>query len=135
METVCWNIAFDQLHLLSRAGHDHSGCTSTQDIHSRGTSWLSVSVLILCIYSTIFSGIWFFIGVIRPRFRIIRTGGPLNPSTASIIFAIFAKTIELSFVTIFVTFLGQVLSRRSLVKTSSGVTVAELTMRTWVSFS
>ncbi|PQE16780.1 MCM2 3 5 family protein [Rutstroemia sp. NJR-2017a BBW] len=77
-------------------------------------------------------GIWFFIGVIRPRFGIIRTGGSLNPSTASIIFAIFAKTIELSFVTIFVTFLGQVLSRRSLVKTSSGITVAELTMRTWV---
>jgi hypothetical protein len=135
METVCWNIAYSWLRLLNRTGHDHSGCSPSQDIHSRSTSWLSVSILILSIYSTIFSGIWFFIGVIRPRFRIIRTGGSLNPSTASIIFAIFAKTIELSFVTVFVTFLGQVLSRRSLVKTSSGITVAELTMRTWVSFS
>ncbi len=56
----------------------------------------------------------------------------MTPETASIIFALFAKTIELSFVTVFVTFLGQVLSRRSLIKTSRGVTIAELTMRTWV---
>lgn len=63
---------------------------------------------------------------------MIHSGGSLTPSTASIVFALFAKTIELSFVTVFVTFLGQVLSRRSLVKASRGVTLAELTMRTWV---
>lgn len=56
----------------------------------------------------------------------------MTPDTASILFALFAKTIELSFVTVFVTFLGQVLSRRSLIKSSRGVTIAELSMRTWV---
>ncbi len=56
----------------------------------------------------------------------------MTPSTASTLFALFAKTVELSFVTVFVTFLGQVLSRRSLVKASRGVTISELTMRTWV---
>lgn len=119
--------------------HDHNekhigcGCAANNDIHSHVRSWTSVSVLCLCIYSTIFSGIWFFIAVLRPRYgEHIKTNGSLTPSTASILFAGFAKTIELSFVTIFVNFLGQVLSRRSLVRNSDGVTVAELTMRTWV---
>lgn len=60
------------------------------------------------------------------------TGGQLNISSARIIFALFAKTIELSFVTVFVTFLGQVLSRRSLMKVERGVTISEMTMRSWV---
>ena len=43
-----------------------------------------------------------------------------------------AKTIELSFVTVFVAFLGQVLSRRALIKRSKGITIAEMSMRSWV---
>jgi hypothetical protein len=87
----------------------------------------------LSIYSTIFSGIWLMLAIVQPRYgRTIHSGGSLTPSTASTLFALFAKTIELSFVTVFVTFLGQVISRRSLVKASRGVTVTELTMRTWV---
>lgn len=73
------------------------------------------------------------LAIAQPRYgRAIHSGGKISPSTASIIFALLAKTIELSFVTVFITFLGQVLSRRSLVKTSRGVTIAEMTMRTWV---
>ncbi|KAI9646576.1 hypothetical protein NHQ30_004571 [Ciborinia camelliae] len=113
--------------------HIGCGCAANNDIHSNVRSWTSVTVLCLCIYSTIFSGIWFFIAVLRPRYgEHIKTNGSLPPTTASILFAAFSKTIELSFVTIFVNFLGQVLSRRSLVRASNGVTVAELTMRTWV---
>ena len=70
--------------------------------------------------------------MIQPRYAIISSRGSLSPSTASTLFALLAKTIELSFVTVFVTFLGQVLSRRSFVKASRGVTIPELTMRTWV---
>lgn len=71
--------------------------------------------------------------MVQPRYgRGIHSGGSFTPSTASTLFALIAKTIELSFVTVFVTFLGQVLSRRSLMKASRGVTIAELTMRTWV---
>jgi len=87
----------------------------------------------MSIYSTVFSGIWLVIALVQPRYgRAIHSGGKLTPETASILFALFAKSIELSFVTVFVTFLGQVLSRRSLVKASRGVTIAELSMRTWV---
>lgn len=73
------------------------------------------------------------LAIVQPRYgRRIHSGGTLSPSTASTLFAMFAKTIELSFVTVFVTFLGQAISRRSLVKASRGVTITELTMRTWV---
>jgi hypothetical protein len=109
------------------------GCPTTHDIHSSRASWLSISVLMLSIYSTVFSGIWLMLAIVQPRYgRTIHSGGSLTPSTASTLFALFAKTIELSFVTVFVTFLGQVLSRRSIVKASRGVTIPELTMRTWV---
>lgn len=87
----------------------------------------------LSIYSTIFSGIWLAVSIAQPRYgRFIHSGGKFSPTTASTVFALLAKTIELSFVTVFVTFLGQVLTRRSLVKASRGVTIAELNMRTWV---
>ena len=47
--------------------------------------------------------------------------------------AFFAKTIELSFATVFVSFLGQVLSRRAFMKNQGrGVTLAEFDMRSWV---
>lgn len=109
------------------------GCPPKRDIHSSRTSWLSLSIFGLSIYSTIFSGIWLGLAIAQPRYgRIIRSGGSLTPTTASTVFALFAKTIELSFVTVFVTFLGQVLSRRSLISGTPGVTIAEMTMRTWV---
>ena len=39
-------------------------------------SWLAVSILILSIYSTIFSGIWLLIAIIRPRYgRTVSRGG------------------------------------------------------------
>jgi hypothetical protein len=56
----------------------------------------------------------------------------MAPSTASLLSAFFAKTIELSFVTVFVAFLGQVLTRRALMKHSSGITIADMSMRSWI---
>ncbi|KAL2067626.1 hypothetical protein VTL71DRAFT_15722 [Oculimacula yallundae] len=109
------------------------GCAPEKNLHSKRRSWISISILSLSVYSTVLSGIYLALAIIQPRYgRAIHSGGELTPETASILFAGFAKTIELSFVTVFVTFLGQVLSRRSLVKSSRGVTIAEMTMRTWV---
>ena len=56
----------------------------------------------------------------------------MPPATASILFAAFAKSIELSFVTVFVALLGQVLSRRAFRTKSKGITIAEMSMRSWV---
>lgn len=111
------------------------GCTSSKDIHSRRTTWFAISITMLSIYSTIFSGIYLVIALVQPRYghKITSKGGSvLNVSTASTLFTLFAKTIELSFVTVFVAFLGQVLSRRSLMKAERGITISEMTMRSWI---
>ena len=63
---------------------------------------------------------------------MITENGALSPSTVSLLCAAIAKTIELSFVTVFITFLGQVLSLRAFKKSSRGVTIAEMQMRAWI---
>lgn len=46
--------------------------------------------------------------------------------------AIFAKAIELSFVTVFTSCLGQILSRRALDRRSRGISMADMAMKQWV---
>lgn len=95
-------------------------------------SWLAVSVLILAIYSTLFSGIWLMIAIMKPRYkRSISTTRGLPITTASPLYAAFAKSIELSFVTVFVAFVGQALSKKARFQ-PKGVTIAEMSMRSWV---
>ena len=98
--------------------------------HGR-SSWLAISILVLAIYSTLFSGIWLIIAMIKLPYghTVSRKGVPFT--TASILYAAFAKSIELSFVTVFVAFIGQVLSKRALLQ-ARGVTMADMTMRSWV---
>lgn len=100
--------------------------------YSKG-NWLGVSILILSVYSTILSGLWLGVAIVKPRFgHSIAINGGISPFTASLVATAIAKSIELSFVTVFVTFLGQVLSRRALVKQSKGITISEMSMRSWV---
>jgi hypothetical protein len=104
----------------------------TRKIHQRSSSWLSITILILSIYSTTFSGIYLGLALIKPRYgKRIDSRGDLTPSTASTISALIAKTIELSFVTVFVAFLGQALSRNAF-RPNRGVTIAEMCMRSWI---
>lgn len=93
---------------------------------------LPITILILSIYSTAMSTLWLCVSIIQPRWghRISSKAG-LQPSTATLITALVAKTIELSFVTVFVAFLGQILSRRSIIG-KRGTTLAEINMRGWV---
>lgn len=108
-------------------------CKTRQHFHHGRGNWLSITILFLSAYSTIFSGIWLGLAVAKPHYgKRVLSDGPLTPSTASLLFAAFAKTIELSFVTVFVAFLGQVLSHRAFVKNSKGITVAEMQMRVWI---
>lgn len=110
-----------------------AGCPTKRDIRLGRRSWLSMTLLILSCYSTAMSILWLVTASVQPRWgRSIYSGGALTPSSASLLTALFAKTIELSFVTVFVGFLGQALSRRSIAKFSKGITIAEMSMRTWV---
>ena len=108
-------------------------CNADRKMKTSRSSWLYIAIMILASYSTLFSGIWLYLACARPRYgHRITTGGQLSFSTASTLFAAFAKTIELSYVAVFVAFLGQVLSRRALVLKSKGITIAEMTMRLWI---
>ncbi|KAK6217643.1 hypothetical protein LQW54_003365 [Pestalotiopsis sp. IQ-011] len=81
-------------------------------------------------------GLWFVVAIIQPRYGkgISSSNGEhvVAPSTASLVTALLAKTTEISFVTVFVAFVGQVLTRRAFIKGSQGVTLAEMTMRNWI---
>lgn len=108
-------------------------CWSKEDILKRRNSWLSVTILVLSIYSTVMSAIWMVVAFVQPRWgHKISSRGGVIPSTATLVTALLAKTIELSFVTVFISCIGQVLTRRAIARQSRGVTLAEMTMRNWV---
>ena len=112
-----------------------SYCRSRKDIHTHRNSWLSLTIFALSIYSTVMSGIWFVVAIVQPRWgRGISSRDGLHPSTATTVAALVAKTIEMSFVTVFISCLGQVLTRRSFIRSprGRGMTLAEMTMRNWV---
>ncbi|KAL8713151.1 MAG: hypothetical protein Q9220_002672 [cf. Caloplaca sp. 1 TL-2023] len=101
-------------------------------LHSKG-NWHSVTVLILSVYSTVLSGVWLGVAIAKLRFgRSISNAGGLPPAIATSLTTAVAKTIELSFVTVLVTFLGQVLSRRALAIRSRGITLAEMATQSWI---
>ncbi|KAI0134436.1 hypothetical protein BJ170DRAFT_200100 [Xylariales sp. AK1849] len=110
-------------------------CPSRRDVHVRRSSWLYVTLIVLSLYSTLLSGLWFIVSIVQPRYgKGISSSSAYNvaPSTASLVTALLAKTTELSFVTVFVAFVGQVLTRRAFIKQSKGMSLAEMTMRNWV---
>ncbi|PTU16881.1 hypothetical protein P175DRAFT_0527038 [Aspergillus ochraceoroseus IBT 24754] len=102
-------------------------------IVQRRLSWIPLTVLVLAIYSTIFSGIFLIIACVKPRYgRVIGVDGRLAPSTANLLSALFAKTIELAYVTVCVAFLGQVLTRRAITRGSRGISISDMSMRSWI---
>ena len=110
-----------------------SYCAYRTDIWTRRTSWLSITIFALSIYSTVLSAIWFIVAIVQPRWgRGISSRYGLHPSTATTITALVAKTIEMTFVTVFISFLGQLLTRRAIRRDTKGMTLAEMTMRNWV---
>jgi len=116
-------------------GSSHPECYSRRDVHIKRCSWLYVTLICLSVYSTVLSGLWLVVSIVQPRYgRGISTGvgWQLTPSTATLLATLAARTIELSFVTVFVAVLGQVLTRRAFSTGSKGVSLAEMTMRNWV---
>jgi hypothetical protein len=108
-------------------------CSSKRNIKVSRTSWLTLTIYALSVYSTVMSAIWLVVSILQPRWgHQISSRRGLEPASATLLAALAAKTIEISFVTVFVSCLGQVLSRRSSKKDSGGVTLAEMTMRNWV---
>ena len=104
-------------------------CRSKASLTSGRGSWIAIAVLVLSMYSTIMSALWLGIALAKPH--TISPVGKIGPTSASVLYTAFAKSIELSFVTVFVAMLGQILSKRALGDQKS-MTIAEMSMRSWV---
>ena len=109
----------------------HVYCASREHIEKGAGHYIYITLIVLGLFSTIFSGIFLGIAIAQPRYgKFISDGGNLTYSDAQILFPLFAKLIELSFVTVFIAFIGQVISRRAFNRDKShGVSLAEITMR------
>ncbi|KAF1831557.1 hypothetical protein BDW02DRAFT_600681 [Decorospora gaudefroyi] len=109
-------------------------CPTTKDFYHSRFTWLNLSVIVICLFSCVFSGIFLGLAIRAPHYgRRITSQGPFTPADAILLTTVMAKLIELSFVTAFVAFLGQVLSRRAFMKDHGrGVTLSELSMWRWV---
>lgn len=107
-----------------------SRCQSERPLVTGRGSGTAVSILALSIYSTVFSGIWILIALARPRFGDQNAMG-LSVKDAGVLCTALARSIEISFATVFVALIGQVLSTRA-IGTRKGVTLAEILMRSWV---
>lgn len=109
----------------------HHHCQSTKGVkRPRFSHWVPVTILVLAVFSSVFSGI--FLGIAL-RSSSLPPRGWLNPPTAAFLTSVFAKLIELSFVTVVVAFVGQSLARRAFkLENARGVTLAEMSMRTWI---
>ncbi|KAK2600191.1 hypothetical protein QQS21_005065 [Conoideocrella luteorostrata] len=124
---------FDDDAFNSKFGKPPSYCSSKNEIYKRRNSYIAVVVFVLSVYSTTMSGLWLIVSIVQPRWNhAISSKGNLLPSTATLLTALLAKTIEISFVTVFISCIGQVLTRRSFVRKAKGMTLAEITMRNWV---
>lgn len=95
------------------------------------SSCLAVSILILSIYSTVFSGIYLTLAIIGLPYGHAVSSMGVPFTEASTLFTAFAKSIELSFVAVFVAFIGQVLSKRAN-RHPKGITTADMSIRSWV---
>jgi hypothetical protein len=114
----------------SISSYNPDRCETHGDILTSPWSWWTISVLALAIYSTVFSGVFLGIAFAKPRWgERIGTNGHISFANATLLSALISKTVELSFVTIFVALVGQMLSRRAF---ASGISIAEMTMRSWV---
>ena len=120
-----------QARVAGASGIDFT-CRSQKPLAVGRGNWLSITILMLSVYSTVFSALWLFIAILKPRYgHTIATAGRITPKNASVLYAAFAKSIELSFVTVFVALLGQILSKRALGEKKS-ISIAEMSMRSWV---
>ncbi len=103
-------------------------CSSIKDIQA--PKKLFTLNLLFSLYSTAGSLLWLTIAFYQPRWnRRISSSSGIGPSTATVIAAAVSKSIEMSFVTTFIMFLGQSITRRAI---SRGTNLAELSVRNWV---
>ncbi|TVY17838.1 hypothetical protein LARI1_G002684 [Lachnellula arida] len=111
--------------------HNKDPLLAHSDIYFGKTDWRSIANLLLAIYATLSSTLSLAIAVWQPRYgKWISPTGHLTPSTADLLFSLFAKSIEIASSGVYINFLGQFLTRRSL--RSRGMSLADIAVREWI---
>ncbi|CAE7034196.1 hypothetical protein P3342_007248 [Pyrenophora teres f. teres] len=103
----------------------------TQGLLTPRRNAYSIGLLVASIYSTLLSGLFFVVALLQPKYgHIVSARGRFSPSSAALLTAFIAKTVELTFVMVSLAFIGQVLSRRAVQQ--KGISLASVSMRTWI---
>lgn len=98
-------------------------------------SWAFVAPILLCAWSTCLSLLWLIAATVPFKYGSSISFGPssvITPTLAQLLATIGAKSIELSFVAVVVTCIGQILTRRAFSKGSKGISIAEMNLRNWI---
>lgn len=136
LEEVGYQHTPSQVDLLAHGTME--GCPTQGDLLKSQWTGLTTLIVLMSIYSTVFSSIFLGIAIARPRWgHRIGTRGAISYDTATLLNALISKTVELTFATTFVATLGQILSRRAFTKSAStsrdqGISLADANMRLWI---
>ncbi|KAJ8114529.1 hypothetical protein OPT61_g3606 [Boeremia exigua] len=116
--------------------HPGKECQAQRRFHSPRFTWLSGTIVFLCFVSTALSAVFVVLAIKGQRYGTYignRYGSKMGSANAILLTSILAKTVELCFVTSFVAFLGQVISRRASFRgKGQGVSLSEMSMWRWV---
>ncbi|KAF1923228.1 uncharacterized protein M421DRAFT_96269 [Didymella exigua CBS 183.55] len=111
-------------------------CPTRRNFRSSRLTWLSGTIIFISSVATALSALFVVLALKGQRYRNYIGTGPeakISISAAILWTSVVAKTIELSFVTAFVAFLGQKISRRAMADSKGrGVSISELSMWRWV---
>jgi hypothetical protein len=109
-------------------------CPTRGSFHSSRFTWMNAAIVSIGSVSTILAAMFVMLALKGQRYGNFignEFDSKMTISTAILLTSVIAKTIELTFVTAFVAFLGQVISRKAFIQ-NSGVTLSEMTMWRWV---
>lgn len=111
-------------------------CPTRRNFRSTRLTWLSGTIIFISSVSTALSALFVVLALKGQRYGNYignDPGAKISISAAILWTSVLAKTIELSFVTAFVAFLGQKISRRAMTDSKGrGVSISELSMWRWV---
>ncbi|KAK9783943.1 hypothetical protein SCAR479_00502 [Seiridium cardinale] len=117
-------LAMDEL--AKKYGHVPRDCHSRDDVHIRRFHWLYIWQALMALLATGGSAVAFAVAVRRMEW------GPQVTKDNISSWNYAYKVIEILFAGVYVTFLGQVLTRRAFSQSSKAFNIAEVTMRNWV---
>ncbi|KAH8194077.1 hypothetical protein TruAng_011758 [Truncatella angustata] len=115
-----------QDELSQKYGHVPRDCHARDDVHIRRREWLYICQAVMALFASVGSAAALCIAIKGQEW------GPEMPKYVLSYWNYGYKFIEILFAAIYVTFLGQVLTRRAFSKTSKAFNIAEVTMRNWV---